>query len=78
MDLYTNAITKAHGAHHPEVFEVRKIYQQMAEKLKAGNADLSEEFRRLREITDNYSIPSDACGTLAATYEMLKEMDSLQ
>ena len=27
LDLYTNAITKAHGKNHPEVFEVRKLYE---------------------------------------------------
>lgn len=29
LDLYTKAITKAHGQHHPEVFKVRTIYKEV-------------------------------------------------
>ena len=36
LDLYTQAITKAHGAHHPEVFEVRKVYEDIQKKVKAA------------------------------------------
>lgn len=36
LDLCTQAITKAHGAHHPEVFEVRKVYEDIQKKVKAA------------------------------------------
>ncbi len=29
LDLYTKAITKAHGKNHPEVFQVRAIYEKI-------------------------------------------------
>ncbi|MCJ0602391.1 iron-sulfur cluster repair di-iron protein, ric, partial [Enterococcus cecorum] len=33
LDLYTNAITKAHGKNHPEVFDVRKVYETIQHKI---------------------------------------------
>lgn len=75
LDFYTLAMTKAHGAHHPEVFEVRKIYQQIEQKMRSGDSDLTKEFARLRTVTDHYTIPSDACGVYAATYQALEQMD---
>ena len=41
LDLYTNAITKAHGKNHPEVFEVRKLYETIQHKIQGNNMDLS-------------------------------------
>ena len=34
LDLYTNAITKAHGKNHPEVFDVRKVYETIQHKIR--------------------------------------------
>ncbi|OCA89333.1 hypothetical protein A8F94_23555 [Bacillus sp. FJAT-27225] len=60
MDLYTIAITRAHGKNHPEVFEVRALFEGINEKVKeagASNPSLDAEFTQLRKITDNYMIP---------------------
>lgn len=78
LDLYTTAITRAHGKSHPEAFEVRELYEEMQEKLNQGDTDkpnLDEEFKQLREITDHYTIPGDVCETYAAVYNMLSELD---
>ncbi|MCJ0582976.1 hypothetical protein MMJ10_06565 [Enterococcus cecorum] len=37
LDLYTNAITKAHGKNHPEVFDVRKVYETIQHKIRDNN-----------------------------------------
>ena len=58
LDLYTTTITRAHGANHPEVFQVR---------------DLDQEFASLDQITQHYFIPDDVCQTFAGTYQMLAE-----
>ena len=47
LDLYTNAITKAHGKNHPEVFDVRKVYETIQHKIRDNNLDLSNEFSEL-------------------------------
>ena len=78
LDLYTTAITSAHGKNHPEAFEVRKLFEKINEKVKdAGKnkPDLDAEFVQLREITDNYTIPEDVCEAYAGTFEMLSEAD---
>ncbi|MBZ6527509.1 iron-sulfur cluster repair di-iron protein, ric [Aerococcaceae bacterium DSM 111021] len=80
LDLYTTAITRAHGKNHPEAFDVRDMYVDLKEKTdaaKPNQPDLNSEFTELREITDNYTIPGDVCETFAAVYNMLKEANSI-
>ena len=77
LNLYTQAITKAHGARHPEVFEVRKVYEDIRKKVKAGQEDLTADFSKLRSLTADYAIPADACGAMTKTYQTLEEFDHL-
>lgn len=78
LDLYTTAITRAHGEHHPEVFKVKKIYQAIWDKLEGDSeADVKPEFAELRHITKDYAIPGDVCQTFTATYQMLEQADHL-
>ncbi|QLK86401.1 iron-sulfur cluster repair di-iron protein, ric [Staphylococcus sp. 17KM0847] len=77
LELYTQAITKAHGKNHPEVFEVRKIYKSIQDKAQHNNWDLSNAFLELRRLTNQYMIPNDACETMTQTYQMLKHFDTL-
>ena len=47
LDLFTTAITRAHGEHHPEAFEVRELYEAMNAKINEAGTDrpnLDEEF----------------------------------
>lgn len=78
LDLYTTAITRAHGKSHPEAFEVRKLFEVINKKVADSNAnklDLNVEFANLRKVTDNYKVPGDVCETYEATYNMLEEVD---
>lgn len=77
LDLYTQAITKAHGARHPEVFEVCKVYEDIQKKVRAGQEDLTADFSKLRSLTADYTIPADACGAMTKTYQTLEEFDHL-
>ncbi|MTB69525.1 iron-sulfur cluster repair di-iron protein, ric [Streptococcus uberis] len=77
LDLYTNAITKAHGKNHPEVFEVRRSYQAIQAKMQQNQLDLAPEFGQIRLLTNDYAIPNDACPTLTKTYQILEEFDIL-
>lgn len=78
VDLYTLPLTRAHGNNHPEVFRVRELFELMHSKVKNTRlkpADLVEEFKEMRVVTNNYTTPSDACKTYKAVYTMLKESD---
>ena len=80
MELYTTAITRAHGKNHPEAFDVRELYTQVEKKVMAAGSerpDLDSEFEKLREITSNYTVPGDVCGTFEAVYKFLEEADHL-
>ncbi len=78
LDLFTTAITRAHGESHPEAFKVRELYEAISARVKNGGSDkpdLDAEFAELRKVTNNYTIPGDVCETYAATYNMLAEVD---
>ena len=78
LDMFTAAITRAHGKNHPEAFEVRELFSEIKEKIQiAGSTkpNLDAELTQLREVTNNYTIPDDVCGTYAAVYNMLSEAD---
>ena len=77
LDLYPNPITNPHGSYHPEVFEVRKVYEDIQKKVKAGQEDLTADLNKLRSLTADYTIPADACGAMTKTYQTLEEFDHL-
>lgn len=80
LELFTTAITRAHGKNHPEAFDVRELYTQLEEKVQdAGTKkpDLDAEFIKLREVTGNYTVPGDVCGTYEAVYNMLEKADKV-
>jgi len=78
LNLFTTAITRAHGKSHPEAFEVRKLFEEIDEKVKEAGTNklnLDVEFAQLRKVTNNYTIPTDVCETYANVYNMLSEVD---
>lgn len=78
LDLYTKAITRAHGDLHPEAHKVRDLFVTIHEKVKEAMnemPDLREEFAELRKVTNQYRVPEDVCETFAAVYHMLSDMD---
>lgn len=78
LDLYTTAITRAHGKSHPETFKVRELFEVIITKVKEAGTikpDLRLEFSKLRQATDNYTIPEGICETYASVYNMLSKVD---
>lgn len=75
LELYVPVVARVHGPTHPEFYKVQKEYDAMIEKLNANNHDLETEFTNLKEITNNYTVPSDTCETYEAVYKMLEAMD---
>lgn len=73
LELYTQAITKAHGKNHPEVFEVRRLYETIKDKVDNGD-NFTEEITQLKKVTNNFAIPNDVCATFEGTYKLLKEV----
>ncbi|MDX9889099.1 MAG: iron-sulfur cluster repair di-iron protein, ric [Anaerovoracaceae bacterium] len=78
LKLYVPVVARVHGDDHPEFHNVHEVYNKIMEKIEAGGSEmplLSEEFKELRGITDNYTIPEGTCETFEAVYNMLSELD---
>lgn len=78
LELYVPVVARVHGGHHPEFHEVRRVYDEISVKIKeagTGTPELSDEFAKLREITDNYTVPGDVCESYEAVFNMLEELD---
>lgn len=78
LERFVPIVAKVHGKHHPEFHDVRKVFDTMIEKTRVAGAEkveLNDEFAKLREITDNYTVPGDVCESYEAVYNMLSELD---
>lgn len=44
--------------------------------MEAEHSGAGEILERIRELTDNFTLPADACNTFAVTYQELKEFET--
>ena len=75
---YVPIVARVHGDNHPEFHEVHKLFELINKKTKEAGSEkpqLNEEFAKLREITNNYTVPADVCESYEAVYKMLAEVD---
>ena len=78
LKQYVPIVARVHGGNRPEFHEVRKLFDTIVKKTKEAGKnkpELNEEFARLREITDTYTVPGDVCESYEAVYSMLAELD---
>lgn len=78
LKQYVPVVARVHGGHHPEFYEVQKLFDTIQEKTKKGSpkpADLAEEFSRLRAVTNQYTVPDDVCESYEAVYMMMAKLD---
>lgn len=78
LEQFVPVVARVHGEHHPEFHDVHKIFDEINAKVKKAESEkpeLENEFKQLREITDNYTVPGDVCESYEAVYNMLSEVD---
>jgi iron-sulfur cluster repair protein YtfE (RIC family) len=78
LGQYVPIVARVHGDNHPEFHEVHKLFDIINSKIKEAGSEkpeLNAEFTKLREITDNYTVPDDVCESYEAVYNMLAEVD---
>jgi iron-sulfur cluster repair protein YtfE (RIC family) len=78
LEQYVPVVARVHGGSHPEFHDVKRVFDEINVKIKNAGADkpdLDNEFRELRKITDNYTVPGDVCESYEAVYNMLAEVD---
>lgn len=78
LKQYVPVVARVHGGNHPEFHDVHKIFDVLSKKIKKAGPqlpELNEEFEKLREVTNNYTVPNDVCESYEAVYNMLAELD---
>ncbi|MFY9612278.1 MAG: iron-sulfur cluster repair di-iron protein, ric [Tissierellaceae bacterium] len=76
LEQFVPIVARVHGGSHPEFHEVKRIFEAILAKTKeADKPNLEGEFKELREVTDNYTVPGDVCESYEAVYKMLEEVD---
>lgn len=79
LNQFTPIVARVHGDNHPEFREVRELWDSIYKKTETSGSEkpeLDAEFTQLREVTDNYTVPSDVCESYEAVYNMLEEVDA--
>jgi len=79
LNQFTPIVDRVHGDNHPEFHEVKELWQSIYNKTELSDSEkpsLEAEFQRLREVTDNYTVPEDVCESYEAVYNMLEEVDT--
>ena len=74
LKTYVPVVARVHGELHPEFHDVKRIFEEISEKIESG-VNLEAQFKELRKITDNYTVPNDVCESYEAVYVMLSELD---
>ena len=78
LEQFVPIVARVHGGSHPEFYKVHELFDKIKEKIEAAGPEkpeLTEEFAKLRTITDNYRVPGDVCESYEAVYKMLEELD---
>lgn len=78
LEQYVPIVERVHGGSHPEFRDVRRIFDEINRKIKKAGSEkpeLDKEFKELRKVTDNYTVPDDVCESYEAVYKMLAELD---
>ena len=78
LERYVPIVARVHGGNHPEFYKVQKVFNIIVKKVKEEGEEkleLNNEFTKLREITDNYTIPAGVCESYEAVYNILAELD---
>lgn len=78
LGQFVPIVARVHGDVHPEFYKVKEVFDIMDKKIKEAKSDkpqLDEELKKVREITNNYTVPSGVCESYEAVYIMLSEIE---
>lgn len=75
LRMFVPIVDRVHGKHHPEFHDVRRIFETLDTKITRDDDILDLEFKALKDITKNYSVPSDVCESYEAVYDMLEALN---
>jgi len=63
----------------PQVISSRlsELFENPISMMEKEHANAGDAFFRIKELTENYSIPDDACATLTVFYKELNEFEKM-
>ena len=70
LDRILPVVNRAHGKNHPELHKVLALYNKIRKK------PLAKYFLKIEKLTNNYSVPEDACATFEKAYNLLSILDN--
>lgn len=79
LNLFLPRVKKIHGAEHPELMKVEQVADELQVLLEDGmdTGRTTVLLERLRNLTRNYAIPSDACPAYKNAYKALSQIDTI-
>ena len=69
-------IERVHGENHPEMTQVRQLVEELQQSSETTRT--AALFAQLRQVTNNFAVPGDACEAVEATYRSLAQADAAQ
>lgn len=79
LNMFLPRVQKVHGAEHPELMEVGQVTGELQITLENGMniGRTTVLLEKLRSLTKNYTIPSDACPAYINAYKALSQIDEV-
>jgi iron-sulfur cluster repair protein YtfE (RIC family) len=79
LNMFLPRVKKIHGVEHPELIEVEQVAAELQAILEDGmdTGRTTALLERLRNLTKNYAIPSDACPAYKNAYKALSQIDEI-
>lgn len=74
LNKYLPVVIRVHSDIHPELNEVLSLYQEMMQDDKSLE-EKQELSKKLAKVTNNFTIPADACETYAKSYQLLADLN---
>lgn len=66
-------VVRVHGKAHPELSDIQDAYERFKVSFEQGNGE--SELEEIRKLTDNYTLPKDACEAYTKVYDAFKSID---
>lgn len=79
LNMFLPRVQKIHGVEHPELMEVEQVTDELQTVLEDGmdTGRATALLEKLRSLTRNYAIPSDACPAYKNAYKALSQIDTI-
>lgn len=79
LNMFLPRVQKIHRAEHPELMEVEQVTDELQAVLEDGmdTGRTTVLLERLRSLTKNYAIPSNACPAYKNAYKALSQIDAI-